>query len=99
MKDDKRTEDKVKTDLAKAQKDAIAASKFTALPSVQPQYDTSGNDSDDNPGMGGGDSGDTSGYTDDSGVGVGARGGFFTKSKMTKQKPKKMKQGGLASRK
>ena len=45
---------------------------------------------------------DTSGYTDTStGLGVGATGGFFTKSKMTKQKPKvkKMKRGGLASRK
>ena len=42
---------------------------------------------------------DTSGYTDTStGLGVGAKGGFFTKSKMTKQKPKKMKRGGLASR-
>ena len=98
MSDDTRTNDQVKADLAKAQKEAIDASEYTALPSVQPQYDTSGNDSDDNPGMGGGDSGDTSGYTDDSGVGVGARGGFFTKSKMTKQKPKKMKRGGLASR-
>jgi len=39
------------------------------------------------------------GYTDSAGVGVGAKGGFFTKSKMTKQKPKKMKRGGLASRK
>ena len=41
------------------------------------------------------------GYTDPStGLGVGATGGFFTKSKMTKQKPKpkKMKRGGLASR-
>ena len=42
------------------------------------------------------------GYTDPStGLGVGATGGFFTKSKMTKQKPKskKMKRGGLASKK
>ena len=38
------------------------------------------------------------GYTDSEGYGVGAKGGFFTKSKMTKQKPKKMKRGGLASR-
>jgi len=63
-----------------------------------PADNNDSNDSDDNPGMGGGDSGDTSGYTDDTGLGVGARGGFFTKSKMTKQKPKKMKRGGLASR-
>jgi hypothetical protein len=44
----------------------------------------------------------TAGYTDTStGLGVGAKGGFFSKSKMTKQKPKvkKMKRGGLASRK
>ena len=44
---------------------------------------------------------DTSGFTDTStGLGVGAKGGFFSKSKMTKQKPKvkKMKRGGLASR-
>ena len=44
----------------------------------------------------------TAGYTDTStGLGVGATGGFFTKSKMTKQKPKpkKMKRGGLASKK
>jgi len=42
------------------------------------------------------------GYTDPStGLGVGAKGGFFSKSKMTKQKRKvkNMKQGGLASRK
>jgi len=45
---------------------------------------------------------DTSGFTDTStGLGVGAKGGFFSKSKMTKQKPKvkKMKRGGLASKK
>jgi hypothetical protein len=48
------------------------------------------------------DYGTTSGYTDTStGLGVAAQGGLFTKSKMTKQKPKtkKMKRGGLASKK
>jgi len=61
------------------------------------------------PGMGGGKGGSDSnpasdsfgGYTDDTGLGVAAKGGFFTKTKMTKQKPKvkRMKRGGLASKK
>ena len=60
-------------------------------------------------GMGGGKGGsdsnpasdDFGGYTDDTGLGVAAKGGFFTKTKMTKQKPKvkRMKRGGLASKK
>jgi len=79
--------------LERAQQEAIASSPFSV-----PQ-DDSGDDVGS--GMGGGDSGDTSGFTDDAGYGVGAKGGFFSKSKMTKQKPKvkKMKRGGLASRK
>ena len=81
--------------LQEAQNEAIETTPY-GVPDISP---TDSNDSGDNPGMGGGDSGDTSGYTDDTGMGVGAKGGFFTKSKMTKQKPKKMKQGGLASRK
>ena len=54
-----------------------------------------GQSSDSSPGM------DDTGFTDDEGLGVGATGGFFSKSKMTKQKPKtkKMKRGGLASKK
>jgi len=60
-------------------------------------------------GMGGGKGGtdsnpasdDFGGYTDTSGLGVAAKGGFFTKTKMTKQKSKvkRMKRGGLASKK
>ena len=78
--------------LERAQQEAIASSPLSV-----PQ-DDSGDDVGS--GMGGGDSGDTSGFTDDAGYGVGAKGGFFSKSKMTKQKPKvkKMKRGGLASR-
>jgi len=66
----------------------------------QAREDSGGSDSSDfGAGQDIGTDVETSGYTDTStGLGVGAKGGFFTKSKMTKQKPKKMKRGGLASR-
>ena len=85
-------DEQVEADLIQAGAEAVKSSPFSV-----PQ-DDSGDDVGS--GMGGGDSGDTSGFTDDAGYGVGAKGGFFSKSKMTKQKPKvkKMKRGGLASR-
>ena len=81
---------------ARRQVDTEADQPFTSAPNY-----SSGDSGDDGFGKGQATSygQDTSGYTDTStGLGVGAKGGFFTKSKMTKQKPKKMKRGGLASR-
>ena len=81
---------------ARRQVDKAAGQPFTSAPDY-----SSGDSGDDGFGSGQETSygQDTSGYTDTStGLGVGAKGGFFTKSKMTKQKPKKMKRGGLASR-
>jgi hypothetical protein len=100
---DKATDKETIDTLSQAQKDVISAAKDMGISYGVPDIsDTDSGTSDEgSPGMGGGDSGDTSGYTDDTGLGVGAKGGFFSKSKMTKQKPKvkKMKRGGLASRK
>ena len=68
--------------------------------SYDPSTDYSSGDSGDSGFGAGQDIGtgvDTSGFTDTStGLGVGAKGGFFSKSKL--KKPKKMKRGGLASR-
>jgi hypothetical protein len=96
---DKATDKETIDTLSQAQQDVISAAKDMGIsygvPDISTAEDSGATDTSDTPGM------DDTGYTDDTGLGVGAKGGFFSKSKMTKQKPKvkKMKRGGLASRK
>ena len=84
--------------LQQAQDDVAAYNQANPNTAYSVPQDDSGNDSSFSSTSDYSDS-SGAGYSDDAGYGVGAKGGFFTKSKMTKQKPKKMKQGGLASRK